>query len=192
MKKSLQKKVISMFDILIKSFSPIQLIGYAGMLCALISYQCKKNRSYFLFQMGCGIAFTLQFALLGSWAGMLLNIFSILRGVIFALGDRCKKIVYLIIMEVCFAASSLISFFVFGELWWIAVLLFIAQAGGTLAMWTRNGKTIRIAQLSFISPLWIVNNVYYFSMGGILCEVFNMLSVIVSFIRFRKTGYDKT
>lgn len=181
-----------MFDILIKSFSPIQLIGYVGMLCALISYQCKKNRSYFLFQMGCGIAFTLQFALLGSYAGMLLNIFSILRGVIFALGDRCKKIVYLIIMEVCFAASSLISFFVFGELWWIAALLFIAQAGGTLAMWTRNGKTIRIAQLSFISPLWIVNNVYYFSMGGILCEVFNMLSVIVSFIRFHKTGYDKT
>jgi hypothetical protein len=29
-------------------------------------------------------------------------------------------------------------------------------------------------------------------MGGILCEVFNMLSVIVSFIRFHKTGYDKT
>ena len=181
-----------MLDILIKSFSPIQLIGYVGMLCALISYQCKKNRNYFLFQMGCGIAFTLQFALLGSYAGMLLNIFSILRGVIFALGDRCKKIFYLVIMEACFAASSLISYFVFDELWWIAVLLFIAQAGGTLAMWTRNGKTIRIAQLSFISPLWIVNNVYYFSVGGILCETFNMLSVIVSFIRFRKTGYDKT
>jgi hypothetical protein len=37
-----------------------------------------------------------------------------------------------------------------------------------------------------------VNNVYYASIGGFICEVFNMLSVIVSFIRFRKTGYDKT
>jgi hypothetical protein len=181
-----------MFDILIKSFSPIQLIGYVGMLCALISYQCKKNRNYFLFQMGCGIAFTLQFALLGSYAGMLLNIFSILRGVIFALGDRCKKIVYLIIMEVCFAASSLISFFVFGELWWIAVLLFITQAGGTLAMWTRNGKTIRIAQLSFISPLWIVNNVYYFSMGGILCEAFSLASLAIGIIRYDIRRKPKT
>ncbi len=181
-----------MIEFLAKTFSPIQLIGYAGMLCALISYQCKKNRNYFLFQMGCGIAFTLQFALLGSFAGMLLNVFSIVRGIIFALGDRCKKIGYLIFMEACFTASSLVSFFVFGEVWWIAVLLFIAQAGGTLAMWTRNGKVIRWAQLCGISPLWIVNNVYYFSVGGILCEVFNMLSVIVSFIRFRKTGYDKT
>ena len=180
-----------MIEFLAKTFSPIQLIGYAGMLCALISYQCKKNRNYFLFQMGCGIAFTLQFALLGSWAGMLLNIFSIVRGIIFALGDRCKKIIYLVIMEVCFTASSRVSFFVFDVVWWIAVLLFIAQAGGTLAMWTRNGKIIRWAQLCGISPLWIVNNVYYFSVGGILCEVFNMLSVIVSFIRFRKTGYDK-
>jgi len=180
-----------MIEFLAKTFSPIQLIGYAGMLCALISYQCKKNRSYFLFQMGCGIAFTLQFALLGSFAGMLLNIFSVLRGIIFALGERCKKIVYLLIMEVCFAASSLISVFIFDEVIWIALLLFIAQAGGTLAMWTRDGKIIRRAQLFLISPLWIVNNVYYFSVGGILCEVFNMLSVIVSFIRFRKTGYDK-
>lgn len=181
-----------MFETLAKIFDPIQLIGYVGMACALISYQCKKNRNYFLFQTGCAIAFAVQFALLQSWAGMLLNIFSILRGVIFALGDKCRKWCYFIIMEVCFATSCLLSYFVFDEVWWIAILLFIAQAGGTVAMWTRNGKIIRWAQLCGISPLWIVNNVYYFSVGGILCEVFNMLSVIVSFIRFRKTGYDKT
>ena len=87
--------------------------------------------------------------------------------------------------------SSVLSVVVFQELWWIAILLLVAQAGGTLAMWTRNGKTIRIAQLSMISPIWIVNNVFYFSIGGILCEVFNMLSVVISMLRFRKTGYDE-
>ncbi len=181
-----------MLEFLSKTFSPIQLIGYVGMACALISYQCKKNRNYFLLQTGCAVAFAVQFALLQSWAGMLLNVFSILRGVIFAMGNKCKNKIYLVLMEVCFATSCLISCLVFGEKWWIAALLFIAQGGGALAMWTRNGKIIRWAQLCGISPLWIVNNVYYFSVGGILCEVFNMLSVIVSFIRFRKTGYDKT
>jgi hypothetical protein len=181
-----------MWQFLLNILNPVQLIGYVGTACALTSYQCKKNRNYFLFQMGCGIAFTVQFALLSSWAGMLLNIFSILRGIIFALGDKCKKPVYLWLMEFCFAASCIAAPLFFGEKWWIAALLFIAQGGGTLAMWSRNGKTIRIAQLSFISPLWIVNNVYYASIGGVICEVFNMLSVIVSFIRFRKTGYDKT
>ena len=181
-----------MIEFLLQILNPVQLIGYIGTACALISYQCKKNRNYFLFQMGCGIAFTVQFALLSSWAGMLLNIFSILRGIIFALGDKCKKPAYLWLMELCFAASCIAAPLFFGEKWWIAALLFIAQGGGTLAMWSRNGKTIRIAQLFVISPLWIVNNVYYASIGGVVCEVFNMLSVIVSFIRFRKTGYDKT
>ena len=75
---------------------------------------------------------------------------------------------------------------------WIALILFTAQGGGTVAMWTHNGKTMRIAQLCLVSPMWIVNNIYYFSIGGILCEVFNMVSVIISFVRFGKTGYDNT
>ena len=84
-----------MIEFLLQILNPVQLIGYVGTACALISYQCKTNRNYFLFQMGCGIAFTVQFVRLTSWAGMLLNVFSILRGIIFALGDKCKKPVYL-------------------------------------------------------------------------------------------------
>ncbi|MGM9664236.1 MAG: YgjV family protein [Eubacteriales bacterium] len=181
-----------MMEFLIKFFSPIQLIGYVGTACALISYQCKRNKNYFLFQTGCAIAFAIQFVLLRSWAGMFLNAFSIMRGVIFALGDKCRKRGYLILIEACFAFSCILACLAFGEKWWIALILFAAQGGGTLAMWTRKGKVIRIAQLCLISPMWIVNNVYYFSVGGILCEVFNMISVIVSFIRFGKTGYDNT
>lgn len=171
--------------------NPLQLIGYVGTICALASYQCKRNRNYFILQTGCAVAFAVQFALLGSYAGMLLNIFSILRGIIFALGDKCRKKGYFVLIEACFAFSCAMSCLVFGEKIWIALILFAAQGGGTVAMWTRNGKTIRIAQLCLISPMWIINNVYYFSVGGILCEVFNMISVVVSFIRFGKNGYDK-
>ena len=181
-----------MLQFLMNILSPIQLVGYVGTAAALISFQCKKNRNYFIFQTLCSIAFTVQFALLSSWAGMLFNIFSIARGVIFALGDKCKKLFYLFIMEISFAASSILSVLFFGEVWWIAVVLFVAQGSSTLAMWSRNGKTIRIVQISLASPLWIVNNVYYASIGGVVCEIFNIISVIVSFIRFNKTGYDKT
>ncbi len=181
-----------MLDFLLPILDPVQLIGYFGTACALISYQCKRNRNYFLFQMCCAISFTIQFALLSSWAGMFFNAFSIMRATIFAMGDKCKKPFYLILIQTGYLACSVISVVFFDELIWIAVILFIAQGGGTLAMWTRNGKTIRMAQLFCMSPLWIVNNVFYGSIGGVMCEVFNMLSVIVSFIRFRKTGYDKS
>ena len=96
------------------------------------------------------------------------------------------------LIEACFALSCILACLAFGEKWWIALILFAAQGGGTVAMWTHNGKTMRIAQLCLVSPMWIVNNIYYFSIGGILCEVFNMVSVIISFVRFGKTGYDNT
>ena len=179
-------------EFITKFFVLFLLIGYVGTACSLISYQCKKNRNYFLFQAGCGLSFALQFALLHSYAGMLLNIFSIMRGVIFALGEKCRKRGYFVLIEACFALSCILACLAFGEKWWIALILFAAQGGGTVAMWTHNGKTMRIAQLCLVSPMWIVNNIYYFSIGGILCEVFNMVSVIISFVRFGKTGYDKT
>ena len=181
-----------MLEFLQNILNPVQLIGYVGTACALISYQCKKNKSYFLLQMGCAIAFTIQFLILDSWVGMLLNVFSILRGVIFALGDKCKHPAYLILMEVCFLGSCIAAPLFFEEKWWMAALMFIAQGVGTLAMWSRNGKTIRVAQVSVISPLWIVHNVYCLSIGGIICECFNICSVIVSFIRFKKSGFDKS
>lgn len=170
---------------------PVQLIGYLGMCCAFVSYQCKRNRMYFLFQTLCPVFFTVQYILLGAWSAVFMNLFSIFRGVTFFLGDRCRSSVYLGFMELGFLLSSVLSVVFFEEYWWIAALLLVAQAGGTLVMWTRNGKKIRIAQLFMISPIWIVNNVYYRSYGGIFCEAFNILSVVISMLRFRKTGYDQ-
>lgn len=179
-------------EFLIQAFAIEQLVGYVGMACALLSYQCKKNRNYFFLQTGCALAFTLQYFLLGAWSAMLLNVVAIFRGITFSLGAKWRKLTLVILLECGFIATALLSVLVFDEIWWIALCVFIAQAGGTLAMWTRNGKTIRYTQLAVVSPLWLVNNFYYFSIGGILCESFNIVSVIISIFRFRKTGYDKT
>lgn len=179
-------------DFILQAFAIEQLVGYVGMACALLSYQCKKNRNYFFLQTGCALAFTLQYFLLGAWSAMLLNVIAIARGVTFSLGNRLHKRYILILIEIAFVATAVLSVVAFSEVWWIALCVFVAQAGGTLAMWTRNGKTIRYVQLSVVSPLWLINNFFYFSIGGILCESFNLLSVLISMLRFRKIGYDKT
>lgn len=181
-----------MLDFLIKIFAPAQLFGYFGMACALLSYQCKTNRNYFFMQTACAIGFTIQFLMLQSWAGMLLNIVAIARGIFFSLGEKCHKQYIHLLLQGAFVTTAVLSVVLFHELWWIALCVFVAQSGGTISQWTRNGKTIRYVQLLVVSPLWLVNNIYYFAVGGILCECFNIISVIVSFIRFRKTGYDKT
>jgi hypothetical protein len=45
-------------------------------------------------------------------------------------------------------------------------------------------------QLGVTSPCWLVHNIMVFSIGGIICEVGNMISTVVSIFRFRKTGYE--
>lgn len=181
-----------MWEFLISIFNPVQLIGYVGTTCSLVSYQCKKNRSYFVLQTACSIAFTIQFIFLGSWAGLLHSAFCMIRAFILSLDEKYRKNIFLFILLTCFGLSSVISYWLLEEQWWIAILLFVAQCGGTLAMWSRNGKTIRMAQLFCISPIWMINNIYYGSIGGVISESCNIISVLVSFVRFRKTGYDKT
>ncbi len=170
-----------------------QVLGLLGMSSAIISYQCKTNRNYFVFQGLCGLFFAMQFLLTGAWSGLLFNIFSMIRAVVYqSKASRSKWSV--ILLETLIAIIALISFFAFKEAWWLVLFTLIGQGSGTFSMWTKNGKTIRLFQLILVSPFWLLYDALIPtpSIGGILCEVFNMVSVIVSFIRFRKTGFDKT
>ncbi len=170
-----------------------QALGIFGMLSAMISYQCKTNRNYFIFQGLCGFFFSVQFLLTSAWAGLLFNVFNMVRAIVYQ-NQKNRKLWLVITMEIAVVALSLISLFAFKETWWLVLLTLIAQAAGTFSMWTKNGKTIRIFQLALVSPGWLLYDALIPtpSIGGVLTEIFNMASVIISFIRFRKTGFDKT
>lgn len=170
-----------------------QIIGILGMLAAMISYQCKTNRNYFIFQGLSGVFFSIQFIMIGAWAGLVFNAYNIVRALIYQT-KKAKTLAVIVLLETLVVAATLVSIFIFKEAWWLVLFTFIAQATGTLAMWTKNGKTIRVSQLAVVSPFWLLYDLLIPtpSIGGILCEVFNMISVIVSFIRFKKTGFDKT
>ena len=167
--------------------------GILGMLAAMISYQCKKNKQYFIFQGLSGAFFSAQFILTGAWAGLIFNAYNILRALVYQ-RKKARSIVCVISLEIIVVIAAACAFFVFKEAWWLVSFTLIAQLTSTFAMWTRDGKKIRISQLAVVSPLWLLYDLLIPvpSIGGILCEIFNMASVIISFIRFKKTGFDKT
>ena len=169
----------------------LQAVGIFGMLCAIISYQCKSNRNYFVWQGLSAVFFSLQFVLMGAWAGLLFNI---VRAAVYRISKLSRSIWTVVLFEIYIVAATLISIFLLKETWWLVLFVFIAQATGTFTMWMKNGKIIRLSQLFVISPLWLLYDalIPVPSIGGILCEVFNITSVIVSFVRFRKIGFDKT
>ncbi|MBO7407425.1 MAG: YgjV family protein, partial [Clostridia bacterium] len=53
------------------------------------------------------------------------------------------------------------------------------------ALWTRYADLIRFGQLIAVSPCWLAYNVFMFSIAGILLESFNIISIIVYYIRRR-------
>lgn len=170
-----------------------QILGILGMLAAVISYQCKKNRNYFIWQGLSGAFFSAQFILIGAWAGLIFNAYNIVRAIAYQ-SKKAKSVICVAGLECLVLTAALLSIFVFEETWWLVLFTLIAQATGTFAMWTRDGKKIRISQMAVVSPFWLFYDLLIPvpSVGGILCELFNMMSVMISFIRFKKTGFDKT
>ena len=170
-----------------------QALGIFGMLAAMISYQCKTNKNYFIFQGLSGAFFSAQFILIGAWAGLIFNAYNIIRALAYQ-SKKARSVACVISLECLVLTAALISIFVFKEAWWLVSFTLIAQITGTFAMWTRDGKKIRISQMAVVSPFWLLYDLLIPvpSIGGVLCEVFNMASVVVSFIRFKKTGFDKT
>ena len=170
-----------------------QMLGIFGMLSAIVSYQCKTNRNYYIFQGLSGVFFSAQFILIGAWAGLIFNAYNIMRAIAYQ-SKKSKSVVCIVCLEILVVAAATLSVFVFNEAWWLVLFTLIAQVTGTFAMWTRDGKKIRVSQLAVVSPFWLLYDLLIPvpSIGGVLCEVFNMASVIISFIRFKKTGFDKT
>ncbi|MBQ4087816.1 MAG: YgjV family protein [Clostridia bacterium] len=169
-----------------------QTFGIFGMLLAILSFQCKKNTRFFLLQALSGLLFSVNFFMIGAIGGALCNAANVARGALFSKSDRVKwKLVVNLVMYFACMVVSLI--FVWGDAkqMILTMLTISASVASTAAMWTGSGAFIRKIQLYCSSPLWLIHNCFNFSLGGILCESFNMLSVIVSFIRYGKDGFEK-
>lgn len=163
------------------------------MAACVLSNQCKTNKSYFLVQAIAGALFSIQFALLGAWSGFIFNAFGVLRSGFCELFKRRGFLFRGIILELVLTLCMLVTVFALGDLWYLALMVFVAQSAGTLAMCKRDGTLIRLAQLCAVSPLWLAYNLILPlpSIGGVICECFNILSVLISFLRFKKSGFEK-
>ena len=163
-----------------------QIISMLGTGAAFVSFQLKENKKFFIMQALSGLMFALSFLLLGAPTGSVLNLINIYRGAVMAGGKKLHKLPILVSIQVIYIVATI---FTYSNIF--SLIALIAQLIGTFAMWSQNGKTIRILQLFCVSPLWLVHNIFVFSIGGIVCEVFNIGSIIISLIRFGKSGFEK-
>ena len=164
-----------------------QTIGIIACTIAISSFQCKKNKHLFLMQALSGLLFSINYFLIGAIPGALFNVASLVRGTLLSKnGKKLWKVIFInVLMTACFVYSvTLLA----GDWLQIALsfLTFLGMVLMTVFMYKGNAKHIRYFQVAYASPSWLVYNVVNFTIGGIICEVFNMVSVVVSLIRYRK------
>lgn len=169
-----------------------QGLSFIAMSLTILSLQCKKISLFYCVQIGSSAIFLISYLFLGGNAGMYFNVFALVRSVmLFALGKREANRVGQVFLVALLAGCAVPAFFGDG---WIAVFPFLGQLTGTVGMWSRNGQKMRVAQITLVSPLWLTYSCIKVSWGGIGCEAFNMVSVVVSVIRhgWRALGGDGT
>ena len=161
-----------------------QAIGIVAMAVAIASFQFKKNKHFFMVQGVSTTLFFIHFLLLGEMAAAFMNLLGMARSI-------CLNVKFLR-NRIC-EALLLIGFTVVAVLTyenWLTILILVALLVGTEVYWQNNAKHIRIYQLTIGSPFWLIHNIINFSIGGIITEVFNLISTAISMLRFRKSGFD--
>lgn len=165
-----------------------QGFGIVGLVIIVLSFQCKKNSRFFLMQGIGSLMFTINFLLIlpTAWGGAFFNLCNLLRGMLFL--KNAKKVWKLVTVEVAYSACFVFSVWLNPAPLQIALVatVCIALLTHSVFMWLGNPKHIRYCQIGFASPSWIIHNIFNFSLGGLLCECFNIISSVIYLIRIKR------
>ena len=165
-----------------------QVFGILGLIVIVSSFQFKDNKTFFLIQGAGSLFFFVNFFMIGAFGGAFFNLTNLVRGLLF-MKDR-EKPWKTILIEILYTGCFLFSIFLTkGDLVQIilAALPFVALLFMTVCMKKGNPTHIRVSQIAYMSPAWIIHNIFNFSLGGLICEIINMISSLIALIRYKKS-----
>ena len=171
-----------------------QVVGIFGMIANFVSFQQKKQKTAILCQFFSAFLFGINYLLLGAYIGAILNVVGVIRAGVFVNREKlnAEHPVWLIVFILAFASGYLLTFLAFGtkptlQNLIIEILPVIAMILSTVSYRLNRAKDIRRFGL-FCSPLWLVYNIFCFSIGAIISEVLNLISIIIGIIRIDLKG----
>ena len=145
-------------------------------------FVCRLRKpGLFAMQMSANAVYIVHFFMLGAYSGCVNLLISFLRNLMLFRSDlkwtQAKGWMWFYIgLNILMAGLTWKDLF--------SIFPCVAMITMTIVMWTRDGKKIRLASLLVNSPAWLTYDIYTMSYSGILCELFSMISVLVSIKRF--------
>ena len=185
----------------------IQLLGFFGIILGIIALQFNTHKNIVLFKTLAEIPYLIQYIFLDAYVGMVMGVIGIIRNLIFKQRVSKNQSTKPFIVLFCFitAISGLITIALswnetisimhkFTDNNTIQIILGITFSGlsiiakilTTIAYGIKEPKILRALNFP-ASFLWFVYNFVFFSISGIIHEVFVMASIIIATIRFKDT-----
>ena len=173
-----------------------QIIGLFAMGLSIWSFQQKTQRKIITIQICSCTLFFFNFLLIGATVGALLNAIGLVRAIVYANKEKLKadKFVWLIGFTTAYIGVYALNFIALGTDFnlkngLLEVLPVVAMIASNIGLKSTSAKTVRIAFL-ISAPLWWIYNFVVGSVGAVLCETFNIISIVIAMFRLDRPGKD--
>ena len=157
----------------------IQLIGGLGIVASIAAFQFKKHGTVLVFRTLNEVFFAVQYFLLAAYTGAAASVIGVARNLIFKRRvEKGKETTpYIVVLS--------LLFLLFGILTWEgpkSILIIVAKVLSTVSYGNKNTTVIRVIGL-VTTTSWLVYNWVVFSIAGVLCEAFTLVSLITGILR---------
>ena len=174
-----------------------QLIGIVAMAMNILSFQQKNQRNIIIMQFFGASLFAVNMFMIGATVGGFLNLMGAFRAIVFANREkfRADKIIWVHFFNALYLTSYILTFTVFGKEptvvnFIVEFLPIIGMVATGIGFYLSDAKIIR--RLGLVSsPSWLVYNIYNIAVGGIICEVLAMFSIVIGMLRHDRNKTDR-
>lgn len=166
-----------------------QIIGYIATVICILSFQSKTQKGIVIMQTFSAALFAIHFYMIEAYSGALLNVVASIRAIIFTFRHKkwAGNVIWVYVFGFLALACYFTTIFVFTpnatiKTCFIELLPTLGIVATTIATRLENAKLVR--RYSFISsPLWLIYNAIMGSIGGVITETFNIVSIITAMVR---------
>lgn len=158
-----------------------QVFVIIGYVLLITTYQMKNRKSILVTNFISLLSLCISYVFLSAYSGLVITIIALIRNVVF-LSDEDEKITKkdVIVLITFFIISIIAAIFTYDGI--LSLMPLFATLLYTYSVWQNNTKLYKILGI-IIEIIWMIYNIYIFSVFGIVFELALTLSAIIGVIR---------
>lgn len=166
-----------------------QAIGIIAMSINILSYQQKEQRKIIIMQLFGATLFAVNMFMIGATVGGILNAVGAVRAIVYSNKKkfRADTLIWVFGFGILYLTSYVLTFTVFGKEPTVTNIIveflpLIGMFATGIGFYLTDAKAVRRMGL-ISSPSWLIYNIFNVAIGGIICEILAIFSIIIGMIR---------